>query len=163
VEGVASLSGFVIACIAAAASGAVFRPGRWYRRLTKPAWNPPDWIFGPVWTVLYGMIALAGWIVWRSGDGAMIALPLTVYAVQLVLNALWSAIFFGLRRPDLAFAEVILLWLSILATIALFHPISPLAAYLLVPYALWVGFAMVLNYRIWRLNSARIGQETVSH
>jgi len=145
---------FVLACTAAATPGLVFRPGDWYRDLEKPSWRPPDWLFGPVWLLLYLSIAVSGWLVWqRAGiDGA--ALALSVYALQLVLNGLWSAVFFGLRRPDLAFAEILCLWLSIFATIVAFHPVDKTASYLLVPYALWVTFAAVLNFRVWRLNPA---------
>jgi len=150
-----SLLVFVSVCAAAAAPGVVFRPGNWYRDLAKPSWRPPDWLFGPVWLVLYVSIAVSGWLVWRQAgfDGA--ALALAVYAVQLVLNGLWSAVFFGLRRPDLALIEIICLWLAIVVTIGAFHPVDPTAAYLLIPYACWVGFAVILNYRIWRLNPAR--------
>lgn len=144
-----SLLPFLLACAAAASTGIYFRPGAWYQNLAKPSWRPPDWLFGPVWLVLYIMIAVAGWMVWRE---AGLSLALAVYAVQLVLNALWSGIFFGLRRPDLAFAEIVLLWSSILATIVMFWPISRMAAYLLVPYACWATFAGALNFRIWRLN-----------
>ena len=146
---------FVAACAAAAAPGLIFRPGSWYRDLAKPSWRPPDRLLGPVWLVLYVSIAVSGWLVWRRAgvDGA--ALALAVYAVQLVLNGLWSALFFGVRRPGWALVEIVCLWLAILATIAAFHPLDPTAAYLLVPYACWVGFAVFLNYRIWRLNPAR--------
>ncbi len=145
---------FVAACAAAAAPGLILRPGDWYRGLVKPSWRPPDWLFGPVWLVLYLSIAVSGWLVWRQAglDGA--ALALAIYVVQLVLNGLWSAIFFGLRRPDLALVEIICLWLAILATIAAFFPVDQMAAYLLIPYACWVAFAVILNYRIWRLNPA---------
>lgn len=147
-----SLLVFVSACAAAAAPGMVFRPGNWYRDLAKPSWRPPDWLFGPVWLVLYLSIAVSGWLVWRRAgfDGA--ALALAVYAVQLVLNGLWSAVFFGLRRPGLALMEIICLWLAIVVTIGAFHPVHSTAAYLLIPYACWVGFAVILNHRIWRLN-----------
>ena len=151
-----SLVIFLLACAAAATPGLVFRPGEWYRRLAKPRWRPPDWLFGPVWLVLYLSIAVSGWLVWRqAGFAGAGALALAVYASQLVLNGLWSTIFFGLHRPDLAFVEIVVLWLSILATIVLFHPIDETAAYLLVPYAAWVAFAAVLNYRVWRLNPVR--------
>lgn len=153
-EAILALLVFMLACTAAATPGLVFRPGSWYRDLAKPSWRPPDWLFGPVWLLLYLSIAVSGWLVWqRAGiDGA--ALALTVYALQLVLNGLWSAVFFGLRRPGLAFLEILCLWLSILATIIAFHPVDKTAAYLLVPYALWVTFAAVLNFRVWRLNLA---------
>lgn len=153
-EAILALLVFMLACTAAATPGLVFRPGSWYRDLAKPSWRPPDWLFGPVWLLLYLSIAVSGWLVWqRAGiDGA--ALTLSVYALQLVLNGLWSVVFFGLRRPDLAFAEILCLWLSILATIVAFHPVDKIAAYLFVPYALWVTFAAVLNFRVWRLNPA---------
>ncbi len=154
-ESFVSLLVFVLACAAAATPGIAFRPGAWYRRLAKPSWCPPDWLFGPVWLVLYVTVAVAGWLVWRKAgiDGAI--LPLAVFVLQLVLNGLWSTLFFGLRRPDLAFVEIVGLWLSILATIALFHPIDATAAWILIPYAAWVGFAMLLNLSIWRLNPER--------
>lgn len=149
-----ALAAFVLASAAAAVPGLVFRPGGWYRALAKPRWCPPDWLFGPVWLVLYIAIAVAGWLVWRRAglDGA--ASALAVYGLQLVLNGLWSTLFFGLRRPDLAFFEVVALWLAIVATIALFLPLDAVAAWLLVPYAAWVGFAALLNFSVWRLNSA---------
>ena len=154
-DAVLSLLAFLIACAAAATPGIAFRPGAWYRGLAKPSWCPPDWLFGPVWLVLYVSVAIAGWLVWqRAGPGGA-APALAVYAVQLVLNGLWSTLFFGLRRPDLAFAEIVCLWLSVLATIALFHPIDETAAWILVPYAAWVSFAVLLNLSIWRLNPAR--------
>jgi len=154
-DAVLSLLVFVLACAAAATPGIAFRPGAWYRRLKKPSWCPPDWLFGPVWLVLYLSVAVSGWLVWRQAgfDGA--ALALSVYAVQLVLNGLWSTLFFGLRRPDLAFMEIVCLWLSVVATIALFHPIDATASWILIPYAAWVGFAAILNLSFWRLNPAR--------
>ncbi len=143
---------FIVACAAAASPGLIVRPGTWYRQLEKPSWRPPDWLFGPVWLVLYILIAISGWLVWRKAgfDGA--ALALTIYALQLVLNGLWSVVFFGLRRPDLAFVEIVCLWLSIVATIAAFYSIDAAAALILLPYAIWVTFAVALNFRIWRLN-----------
>jgi tryptophan-rich sensory protein len=150
-DAIVALPVFILACAVAAAPGLIFRPGTWYRQLVKPSWRPPDRLFGPVWLVLYVSIAVSGWLVWRREglDGA--AFPLAVYGIQLVLNGLWSAVFFGLRRPDLAFIEIVCLWLSILATIAVFHGVDEIAAYLLVPYACWVSFAVLLNFRIWRL------------
>lgn len=145
---------FVLACAAAAAPGFLCRPGTWYRDLVKPSWRPPDWLFGPVWLVLYVSIAVSGWLVWRQVGLSAATLAFVVYGSQLILNGFWSVIFFGLHRPGFAFVEILCLWISIAATIAVFHPIDPLAAYLLVPYACWVGFAVVLNYRIWRLNPA---------
>ena len=142
---------FVAACFCAALSGAFFRPGDWYERLAKPSWRPPNWLFPPAWSVLYVCIAVAGWLVWRTGapgSGAALA----VWGVSLLFNAGWSAVFFGLRRVDLAFGELALLWLSIAATIAVFAPITTAAALLLAPYLAWVTFAGALNLAIWQLN-----------
>ncbi len=143
---------FVAAVSLTAATGAYFAPGDWYAALQKPPWNPPDWIFPPVWTVLYLTIAASGWLAWRHAPDGHAPLALGVYLVQLVLNAAWSWLFFGLHRPGLALAEIVLLWLSILATIVLFWRIKPLAGVLLLPYLLWVGFAAALNGTLWALN-----------
>ena len=152
------LIGFVGACFLAAATGAAFPPGDWYERLVKPAWRPPNWLFAPAWTVLYLTIAVSGWLVWRKSGLAGAALPLAIYLVQLMLNAAWTPIFFGLRRPDLAFIEIVALWLSIVATIATFHPVSAAAAWLQLPYLFWVTFAAALNFTIWRLNREPVSQ-----
>ena len=143
---------FIAACVVAASSGGIFRPGEWYAGLAKPSWRPPNWLFGPVWAVIYGLIAVSGWLVWLQAGWAGAAVPLAIYAVQLVLNGLWSAIFFGLRRLGWALAEMLLLWLSILGCIVTFFPIHAGAAWMLVPYIVWVSFAMVLNFTVWRLN-----------
>ncbi|MCX7372895.1 MAG: tryptophan-rich sensory protein [Alphaproteobacteria bacterium] len=142
---------FAALCFAAALSGALFKPGAWHAALAKPSWHPPNWLFGPAWGVLYLMIATAGWMVWNA---AGFSLPLAAWGVQLVLNAVWSWLFFGRRRPDLAFAEVLLLWLSIAACVVLFAPISATAALLMLPYLAWVAFASALNFAMWRLNRA---------
>lgn len=143
---------FVGACFLAAATGAVFPPGDWYERLAKPSWRPPNWLFAPVWTVIYLTIAVSGWLVWRKSGFAGAALPLTIYLLQLVLNAAWTPIFFGLRRPDLAFFEIVILWLAIVATIVTFYSLNAAAAWLLLPYLAWVTFAATLNFGVWRLN-----------
>jgi tryptophan-rich sensory protein len=143
---------FLAACFGAAAFGAQFAPGEWYAGLNKPPWNPPNWIFGPVWTALYLMMAISGWLVWQARGFGGAAGALGCFAVQLLLNAAWSWLFFGLHRPGLAFAEIVVLWAAILATILLFRKIRPLAGALLVPYLLWVSFAAVLNLRLWQLN-----------
>lgn len=147
-----SLLVFIALTAVTAMSGAVFRPGDWYAALNKPPWQPPNWLFAPVWMVLYAMIAVSGWLVWRSAGMESGAVALGVYAVQLVLNFCWSWIFFGRRRPDLALVEMVALWLSVLGTIVLFYPLHAGAAWLLLPYLLWVSFAMVLNFSIWRRN-----------
>lgn len=137
-------------CAAAALFGATFKPGEWHGALVKPSWNPPNWVFAPVWSVLYIMIALAGWMVWNNAPWSP---AMGLWAVQLGLNAAWSWLFFGLHRMDLAFYDITLLWLVIGAFIIAAWPITLLGAVLFVPYALWVSFAAVLNFSIWRLNS----------
>ena len=128
-------------------------PGEWYASLKKPSWNPPGWIFGPVWTALYTMMAVAAWLIWRRGCWAAQRRPLTLFLVQLALNAAWTPLFFGWHRPRLAFADIVLLWLAILATLVAFRPVSRAAAWLLAPYLAWVSFATVLNLTLWRLNT----------
>jgi tryptophan-rich sensory protein len=128
--------------------------GTWYQTISKPSWTPPDWIFGPVWTALYALMALAAFLVWRTGDWPTIPLPLCLYAVQLALNLAWSLIFFGLRSPGLAAIEIIVLWVAIGATLMSFWRRSRLAGLMLAPYWAWVTFAAVLNIAIWRLNTA---------
>ncbi len=146
------LLGFIATCFLAALTGAAYRPGDWYERLAKPSWRPPNRLFAPVWTVLYFLIAVSGWLVWREAGFAGAALPLAIYALQLVLNAAWTPLFFGLHRPDLGFLDIVLVWLSVAATIALFYPIHASAALLLLPYLAWVTFAAALNFAVWRLN-----------
>jgi tryptophan-rich sensory protein len=145
---------FVALCAAAAAIGAATRPGEWYRQLVRPAWAPPAWLFAPVWTLLYLMIAVAGWLVWLRWDWEGAPLALALWAVQLVLNATWTPLFFGLRRAGLGFANIFLLWLAIIATISAFERVSLVAALLLLPYLLWVTFASALNFSVWQLNRA---------
>ena len=146
---------FEVASFAAAATGVIFKPGDWYKQLDKPRWRPPDWLFAPVWTVLYVAIGLSGWLVWLEAGIAGAALPLSIYAVQLLLNAAWTPIFFGLHRPGLAMVEIMVLWAAILATIIMFRPLSAAAALLLVPYLAWVSFAAALNLSIWRRNRSK--------
>ncbi len=136
----------------------------WYAGLVKPAFNPPSWVFGPVWTTLFALMGVSAWLVWKklysrfrgndreNGNDKRIKIALGIFISQLVLNTLWSIIFFGLHSPGGAFIEIILLWLAILATIIAFAKISQPAAWLLVPYILWVSFASFLNYSIWQLN-----------
>ncbi len=148
-----ALIGWVALCFLAATGGAFFLPGQWYASLNKPSWNPPGWIFGPVWSALYAMMAIAAWLVWRRGGFAAQRSPLRWFVVQLALNAIWTPLFFGLHAPGWAFAEILMLWLAIAATVVAFWRVSRPAAGLLVPYLLWVGFASWLNYTLWRLNS----------
>ncbi len=147
----------IVICFSAAALGGIVTGpaiGDWYPTLVKPAWQPPNWLFGPVWTVLYAMMAVAAWLIWKPTGLKAAAVPLTLFAIQLALNVAWSWIFFGFRRPDLAFLEILVLWLAIVATMFAFFGRSQLAGWLLVPYLAWVTFAAVLNLTIWRLNAA---------
>lgn len=146
------LAGFVVLCFSAAAFGSQFMPGEWFAGLKKPSWNPPNWIFGPVWSALYTMMALAAWLVWRRGGFKLNQFPLSLFLTQLFLNALWSWLFFGLKNPALAFVEILLLWIAICGTIVAFWPKPRAAAWLLVPYLAWVSFAAVLNFALWQLN-----------
>ncbi len=146
----------ILICFGAAGLGSRFTTpsiAGWYATLLKPAWTPPSWIFGPVWSLLYLSMAVAAWLVWRKAGMAGARGALALFAVQLLLNVAWSAIFFGAHRPGLAFAEIVVLWLMILATVVWFRPVSRAAAWLLMPYLLWVAFAAALNFSIWRLNA----------
>lgn len=148
------LLGFGLAVVAVAVVGglAPASAAAQYGTLRQPSWAPPPSVFGPVWTVLYATIAVAGWLVWRRYGWAGARAALSVYAVQLVLNALWTPLFFGAGLLGVAFAELCLLWLAVVATIALFARKARAAAFLLVPYLAWVTFAGALNLAIWLLN-----------
>lgn len=125
----------------------------WYPTLAKPFFNPPAWVFGPVWTALYLMMGVAAFLVWQKGtDRDLVLTGLTLFAVQLALNGLWSVIFFGMRLPGYAFAEIILLWVAIVATLVWFWRSAPAAGFLMAPYLAWVTFAAILNGSIWVLN-----------
>ncbi len=149
--------------------GALFTSSRiptWYAALEKPALNPPSWVFGPVWTLLFILMGVAAFLVWRRLPGSgirkqiykftgmhnHITMALALFLFQLFLNTLWSILFFGLQSPGLALLEIAALWLAIVATMLSFYRISRVAAYLLIPYLLWVSFASYLNYAIWSLN-----------
>lgn len=147
---------FIAICFGAAGLGAMATTSSvngWYQTLTKPSWNPPDWLFGPVWSTLYLMMAIAAWLVWRYRGLKGSSVAMTWFGVQLALNSLWSIIFFGLNQPGWAFVEIIFLWLAIVATVTAFRRISTAAASLLVPYLAWSTFAACLNFAIWRLNA----------
>jgi len=147
-----ALVGWVLICFAAASLGGLFMPGEWYASLKKPTWNPPAWIFGPVWTALYTIMAVTAWLVWKRGGLATQRGALLFFLVQLLFNALWSPLFFGLHLPGLAFVDLLLLWLALLATVAAFWKTRRLAGAMLLPYLAWVTFAGALNFAIWRLN-----------
>jgi tryptophan-rich sensory protein len=144
------LAGFVGLTFLAPLAGVWSPPGEWYQGLAKPTWTPPGWVFGPAWAVLYLLMAAAAWRVWRCGGWIT---PLRWWLVQLALNAVWTPIFFGLKQPGWAFAEIVLLWLAILMTLRQFLAVERTAGWLLVPYLLWVSFASALNFAIWRLNA----------
>ena len=149
------LVGFVLSGLVAAAVGGAVTAGAvrtWYPALRKPSWNPPARLFGPVWSVLYLMMAIAAWLVWRTRDAADVRFALGLFGVQLALNVLWSVLFFGLRRPGWALVDIALLWLGIAATAVAFWPSDPLGSVLLLPYLAWVSLAAALNGSIFRLN-----------
>jgi translocator protein len=126
----------------------------WYQQLSKPSWNPPGWVFGPVWTFLYILMGISLYLVWSSlGQGGDKKMALMLFGVQILLNFFWSLIFFRQHQPGWAMAELVLMWFAIIATMFSFSRISPLAAWMLVPYISWVSFAGLLNYTIWKLNA----------
>jgi benzodiazapine receptor len=153
------LVGWLIVSFAASAVGAVasIQAKSFYSQLAQPAWAPPPWLFGPVWTVLYALMAIAAWLVWRSGGFRTNRIALSLFLVQLVLNALWSWFFFAWHRGALAFADIVLLWILIVVTLVSFWRVRPLAGAILIPYLLWVSFASVLNYSVWQLNPHVLG------
>ncbi|MBX9849099.1 MAG: tryptophan-rich sensory protein [Rhodocyclaceae bacterium] len=148
------LLGFLVAVFVAAALGAVASVSAptFYAQLTRPEWSPPAWLFGPVWSMLYCMMGVAVWLVWRKLPVDRAALLL--FAVQLAVNALWSWLFFAWHQGALAFADVLLLWVLIGATIRAFWRTSRIAAVMLVPYWLWVSFATALTFAVWQGNPA---------
>ena len=143
-------------CLVAAAVGSLFTTPAiptWYATLIKPALNPPSWVFGPVWTVLYILMGIALYLVWIKGwNNKNVRVAMAIFSVQLILNVLWSYLFFELQSPFLALIEIVLLWIAILMTILAFYRVSVPAAVLLIPYILWVTFASYLNYGIYILN-----------
>jgi len=134
--------------------GSQFGPGEWYGQLRKPSWTPPGYLFGPVWTFLYASMGVAAWLVWKRVGYSGARVTLSLFLAQLAFNGLWSWLFFGLQRPDLAFVDIVFLWCFILITLLAFWRQSAAAGIIMVPYLLWVSFAGVLNFSIWRLNTA---------
>ncbi|MBD3367161.1 MAG: tryptophan-rich sensory protein [Candidatus Eisenbacteria bacterium] len=143
---------WVFGSLAAGWVGSQFRPGEWYAALVKPAWTPPNAVFGPVWTILYVLMGVAAWLVWRRAGFSEARGPLWLFIAQLVLNALWSCIFFGAHELLPAFVEIVVLWVAIAVTLVWFWRVVPAAGLLLVPYLAWVTFASALNFQLWRLN-----------
>ena len=150
---------WLLVCFAASAVGAIasVHASSFYAQLFKPAWAPPSSVFGPVWTVLYAMMAVAAWLVWRRGGFRRNRTALILFLLQLACNALWSWLFFAWQRGDLAFADIVILWVLVVFTITSFWRALPAAGALLVPYFLWVSFAVVLNGAMWQLNPQVLG------
>lgn len=139
-------------CFAASPTAVFVSTSGWYGELTKPSWNPPSWLFAPVWTLLYVAMACAAWLVWREGGWKAHRLALGLFLGQWLLNAFWTPLFFGLHQTGWAFAEIIALWLVLAATLISFWRVRPTAGALLAPYLAWVTFAAALNFTIWQLN-----------
>ena len=146
---------FLLGCFSVAGLGSFATTPEiptWYATLRKPAWNPPNWLFGPVWTALYAAMAIAAWIVWKRTGWSGSNDALWLFVIQLALNLAWSFIFFRFHSPRWAFVEIVALWIAIAATLAKFAGISRVSAMLLAPYLAWVTYAATLNFAIWRMN-----------
>jgi translocator protein len=151
-----ALIGLILLLIGAGTIGrALFAPDEWYAALQKPSFHPPGWVFGPVWATLYATMAVALWLVRRARDvaPALRSRATTLFALQFALNLLWTPLFFRLRSPALAVVDICLLWIALLMTLRAFGRVRPLAGWVLLPYLLWVSFALVLNGTIWRMNA----------
>ena len=153
------LLGWLLLCFVASAIGAIasIQAESFYQQLTQPAWAHPAWVFGPVWTTLYAMMAISAWLVWRVEGFRAHSTALNLFLVQLAVNSLWSWLFFAWHLGSLSFIDIILLWLLIVLTLLAFWRVRVLAGLLLVPYLLWVSFAAVLTYSIWQLNPEMLG------
>lgn len=153
------LIGWLLISFAASAVGAVasIQAQSFYGELTQPSWAPPGWVFGPVWTTLFALMGVAAWLVWREGGFRKNKTSLSLFLVQLVVNALWSWLFFAWHLGAYALIDLIVLWLLIIATLVAFWRVKALAGVLLVPYLLWVSFAGILNYTVWQLNPLILG------
>lgn len=152
---IAALVLFVALCLGIGALGAAVvetGPDSWYAGLAKPSFNPPNAVFGPVWTVLYVMMGVAAWRVWRAADRDTTRGPLTLFALQLALNLGWTVVFFGLQKTGSSVATIVVLDVAVLVTTLAFHTVDRVAAWLLYPYCAWIAFATVLTIAIWRLN-----------
>jgi tryptophan-rich sensory protein len=146
-----SLLAFLFLVILVSWWGSRFMPGEWYAGLTKPDWNPPSWLFGPVWATLYVLMAVAAWQVWNSNHPRRL-LAISLWIVQLVFNGAWSWLFFGLHRPGIAMFELAGLIGLVIVTTWTFYTIRPAAAGLMLPYLAWITFALILNVTLWQLN-----------
>ncbi|MBU4069799.1 MAG: tryptophan-rich sensory protein [Nanoarchaeota archaeon] len=148
------LIAFIVVCNLIGALGAVWTSsdGSWYKNINKPSFNPPSWIFGPVWTLLFTLMGISLYLVWNSPSSKIRLIALILFVVQFAFNVAWSYLFFGLNKPGLAFAEILIMLGFIIATTIYFFRVNKISGYLLIPYILWVSFASFLNYSIWRLN-----------
>jgi benzodiazapine receptor len=153
------LAGWLLVTFAAAALGgfASREAGAFYATLARPGWAPPGWLFAPVWSALYLLMAIAAWLVWKARGFRGARAALSLFLVQLAGNALWTWLFFAWRLGAAAFAEIVVLWLLIVATIVTFWRVRPVAGLLLVPYLLWVSFATALCWTVWKLNPGTLG------
>ncbi len=153
------LIAWLVVCFIASGIGALasIRAQSFYTQLTQPSWAPPPWVFGPVWTILYAMMAIAAWLVWRTGGFRANRAALSLFLAQLSVNAIWSWLFFAWHLGALAFADIALLWILVIATTAMFWRVRPLAGALFIPYLLWVSFAAALNFSVWQLNPQILG------
>lgn len=129
-----------------------FEPGEWYKTISKPSWTPPGWVFGPVWSLLYLSMGISAWLVWRKRASGAVKLPLSIYLVQLIVNGLWFWFFFGRQMIGAALIDLLILVFVVSINLVLFLRVDRKAGVLLVPYLLWISFAAVLNFQIWRLN-----------
>lgn len=147
-----ALVGWCVLCLATAGTGFFVSIDGWYAGLNKPVWNPPAWLFGPVWTVLYLMMGTAAWVVWREGGLQSRRWSLGLFLLQLFLNAIWTPVFFAMHQIGMALVDITLLWLVLGATLIAFWKVNRLAGFLLVPYLAWVSFAAFLNFTLWQMN-----------
>ena len=156
IKNIAKLIVAIVVCQMAGIVGSIFTVPAipvWYESLQKPSFSPPNWLFGPAWLTLYTLMGISLYLVWKRGlENKNVKNSLFVFAVQLVLNAFWSYLFFGLQSPFFAFIEIIVLWVAIAFTIFKFYKISRNVGLILIPYILWVSFALILNFYVWRLN-----------
>ncbi len=152
IKSIIALIVFIVIVGAAAWVGSNFEPGQWYTTINKPSWTPPGIVFGPVWTILYILMAVSAWLVWMKVGFDRAAIALTLFVIQLAFNAIWSVLFFGLHLIGLALIDIILLWLAVMATTIAFWRHRRLAGLLMLPYMAWVSFAVILYINIWRLN-----------
>jgi len=156
---ISGLVSWLVLSYATSAIGALgsMQAQSFYGQLNQPAWAPPAWLFGPVWMLLYTLMAIAAWLVWRQGGFGAQRRAMSLFLAQLILNALWSWLFFAWQLGGVAFAEIILLWLLIVATTVSFWRVKPLASLLMIPYLLWVSFAAALNLALWQMNPQILG------